>query len=64
MLPALLRSCRPAGLIARRLHTEARIASLGYTLPELPQPAGAYKLAVVQDGWVYVRPLRAHANTP
>lgn len=42
--------------LGRLVHTEARIASLGYTLPELPQPAGAYKLAVVSNegGWVYV----------
>jgi len=38
---------------ARRVHTEARIERLGYTLPELPQPAGAYKLAVRKGGWVY-----------
>merc|ERR1719198_335218 len=37
----------------RTIHTEQRIAALGYTLPELPQPAGAYKLAVKQGGWVY-----------
>ena len=42
---------RPA---ARLVHTEARIASLGYTLPDLPQPAGAYTLAVNTGGWVYL----------
>ena len=36
------------------VHTEARIASLGYTLPELPQPAGAYSLGVHAGGWVYL----------
>jgi len=42
--------------LGRLVHTEARIASLGYTLPDLAQPAGAYKLAVVSDegGWVYL----------
>jgi enamine deaminase RidA (YjgF/YER057c/UK114 family) len=53
-MQALLRG--GAALSARFVHTEARIAKLGYTLPELPQPAGAYKLAVVsnEDGWVYL----------
>ena len=27
---------------------------LGYKLPDLPQPAGAYKLGVNQGGWVYL----------
>ena len=46
---------------ARAVHTEARIASLGYKLPELPQPAGSYTLGVHagykfvnQGGWVYL----------
>ena len=53
-MQALIR--RGAALSARFVHTEARIAKLGYTLPELPQPAGAYKLAVVSNegGWVYL----------
>ena len=38
---------------ARAIHTERRIAELGYVLPQLPQPAGAYTLAVRQGGWVY-----------
>ena len=33
---------------ARRVHTEARIAKLGYTLPQLLQPVGAYTLGVKQ----------------
>ena len=37
----------------RAVHTEARIASLGLTLPDLPQPAGAYKLAVAHGGMVH-----------
>ena len=45
------RSLRPA---TRLVHTEARIASLGLTLPELPQPAGAYTLGVNSGGWVYL----------
>ena len=36
------------------VHTEARIASLGHTLPELPQPAGAYTLGAESGGWVYL----------
>jgi hypothetical protein len=42
------------GRFSRHVHTEKRIADLGLTLPELPQPAGAYKLAVMQNGWVYL----------
>ena len=38
----------------RAIHTEARLAALGYTLPTLPQPAGAYTLGVPQNGWVYL----------
>ena len=45
---------RALPLLRRSVHTEARLASLGYTLPELPQPAGAYTLGVPQDGWVYL----------
>lgn len=41
-------------LAVRGVHTEARLQSLGYTLPELPQPAGAYALAVSAGGWVYL----------
>lgn len=47
------RAVRGAGAAVRGVKTEARLASLGYTLPELPQPAGAYKLGVKQGGWVY-----------
>ena len=36
------------------LHIESRIASLGYTLPELPQPVGSYSLSVNAGGWVYL----------
>lgn len=58
----MLRTARAAGNVrhaalrgaARRgIKTEARLAALGYTLPELPQPAGAYTLGVNQSGWVY-----------
>lgn len=38
---------------ARSVHTERRIAELGYTLPSLPPAAGAYTLAVKQGSWVY-----------
>ncbi|KAL1523383.1 hypothetical protein AB1Y20_018326 [Prymnesium parvum] len=41
-------------LLARGVKTEARLASLGYVLPELPQPAGSYKLGVRQGNWVYL----------
>lgn len=41
-------------VVSRRIHTEKRIAELGYTLPELPQPVGAYTLGVNQGGWVYL----------
>lgn len=45
---------RAVRVAARRsVHTEARIAKLGYSLPTLPQPAGAYTLAVKQGNWVY-----------
>ena len=54
----LSRSSRAtAGLhtpIGRFVHTEARLAKLGLTLPELPQPAGSYKLGVQEGGWVYL----------
>ena len=51
---ALVRPCsRSLVALSRAVHTEKRIASLGYSLPELPQPAGAYKLAVRQGNWVY-----------
>ena len=46
--PRLLRAAA-----ARGIKTEARLAALGYTLPELPQPAGAYTLGVNKGGWVY-----------
>lgn len=47
-------SVRLGRVAARSVHIEARIASLGYTLPDLPQPAGSYKLGVKQDGWVFL----------
>ena len=52
----MLRGCRLASrqTLTRGLHTEARLAALGYTLPELPPAAGAYTLAVPQAGWVHL----------
>ena len=47
-------AARGTRLLSRSVHTEARIAKLGLELPSLPQPAGAYKLGVQQDGWVYL----------
>ena len=54
-------------VLARRIHTEQRIQALGYTLPSLPQPAGAYKLAVRQGNWVYTAghlPFKEDMKTP
>ena len=52
---------RVSRAVARAVHTEARLASLGYKLPELPQPAGSYTLGVHagykfvnKGGWVYL----------
>ena len=53
MMSGLLRRPFTRVLATRGVHTEARIAKLGYTLPTLPQPVGAYTLAVKQGGWVY-----------
>ena len=52
-MSAIVRRSLLTRLATRGVHTEARIAKLGYTLPELPQPVGAYKLAIKQGGWVY-----------
>ena len=52
-MSGLLRRPFTRVLATRGVHTEARIAKLGYTLPTLPQPVGAYTLAVKQGGWVY-----------
>ena len=50
---ARLAAARTVFASQRAVHTEKRIAELGYTLPSLPQPAGAYTLAVKQGNWVY-----------
>ena len=53
----MLRAARqltPLRRAARPVHTEARIAELGYVLPQLPQPAGAYSLGIHAGGWVYL----------
>mmetsp|Transcript_13245 Transcript_13245/g.22007 ORF Transcript_13245/g.22007 Transcript_13245/m.22007 type:complete len:170 (-) Transcript_13245:504-1013(-) len=50
----LMRCAQTARAFTRGAKTEARLASLGYILPELPQPAGAYTLGVKKGGWVYL----------
>ena len=67
LLPALRASKRAGGIAARFVHTEAQIAQLGLTLPNLPQPAGAYTLAVKQGSFVTTAghlPFEADMKTP
>ncbi|KAL3920988.1 MAG: hypothetical protein SGPRY_005058 [Prymnesium sp.] len=52
MLSSLASRLSPA--LARGVKTEARLEQLGYSLPQLPQPVGAYKLAVKRGNWVYL----------
>jgi enamine deaminase RidA (YjgF/YER057c/UK114 family) len=52
---------------ARGVKTEAQIAKMGLTLPSLPQPAGAYQLAVKQGSFVTTAghlPFKEDMKTP
>uniref|UniRef100_A0A7S2I2C5 Endoribonuclease L-PSP/chorismate mutase-like domain-containing protein n=1 Tax=Haptolina brevifila TaxID=156173 RepID=A0A7S2I2C5_9EUKA len=51
---SLRRAAFQASALRRLVHTESRIAALGYKLPELPQPVGAYTLGASAGGWVYL----------